>query len=57
MDFIKEKIRVMTEQLQKLKSIHSKNIDYYYIEYPQYKTDNTPPVNGWIKADKSTCYI
>ena len=49
MDFIKEKIRVMTEKLRDTKLIRKENIEYTFIECPEYKTSNTPPAldAGW----------
>ncbi|MBO5070732.1 MAG: alpha-mannosidase [Roseburia sp.] len=43
MDFIKEKIRVMTEKLKELYVLQQENVEYTYIECPQYKTTNVPP--------------
>ncbi|MBQ8813118.1 MAG: alpha-mannosidase [Lachnospiraceae bacterium] len=49
MDFIKEKIRVMTEKLRDTKLIRKENIEYTFIECPEYKRSNTPPASdaGW----------
>ncbi|MBO5070578.1 MAG: hypothetical protein J6C37_09485, partial [Roseburia sp.] len=43
MDFIKEKIRVMTEKLKELYVLQQENVEYTYIECLQYKTTNLPP--------------
>lgn len=43
MDFIKEKIRVMTHKLEALKSIEKRVLEYKITDCPQYKKDNTPP--------------
>ena len=43
MDFIKEKIRVMTEKLNSLVVLNQENVEYTYMECPQYKVNNTPP--------------
>ena len=49
MDFIKEKIRVMTEKLKKIKTVKKEAVTYTFIECPEYKTSNTPPASdaGW----------
>lgn len=43
MDFIKEKIRVMTKKLEVCKSLRKETVDYFYVECPEYKTNNIPP--------------
>ncbi len=43
MDFIKEKIRVMTARLNQLKIINTEMMEYVYLECPNYKVSNTPP--------------
>ena len=43
MDFIKEKIRVMTNKLNELMRISQTEIDFEYVECPEYKVTNTPP--------------
>lgn len=43
MDFINEKIRVMKDKLNSLYVLQQENVEYTYIECPQYKTTNTPP--------------
>lgn len=54
MDFIKEKIRVMTGKLNELKQISRTELDFEYVEYPEYKVNNTPPGKdaGWKKFPK-----
>ena len=49
MDFIKEKIRVMTEKLNEIKTVKKESLTYTFIECPEYKTTNTPPAAdaGW----------
>lgn len=49
MDFIKEKIRVMTGKLKELQLLDSVEVEYSYIECPEYKETNTPPAEdaGW----------
>ena len=56
MDFIKEKIKTMTELFEKLKRVNSVKVDYEYVECPEYKVNNIPPQNGWKKADDFTQY-
>lgn len=58
MDFIHEKIRVITEKLLELEILESKIIEYEYVEYPQYKTSNTPPdkTAGWKIAPQYMQY-
>lgn len=55
MDFILEKIKVMTETLNKLRCISSTAIRYEYKECPDYKQGNKPPIadGTWQKTDKS----
>ncbi len=43
MDFIKEKIRVMTTKLNQCKIVTTEPVVYSFIECPEYKTSNTPP--------------
>ena len=52
MDFIKEKISVMSEKLKELSRLESKITEYEFLEYPKYKTDNTPPSDdmNWKKS-------
>ena len=49
MDFINEKIRVMTGKLNELKTLDTAALEYSYIECPEYKVTNTPPAEdaGW----------
>lgn len=49
MDFINEKIRVMTEKLKEWQVTDTVPLTYSYIECPEYKTANTPPAAdaGW----------
>ncbi len=58
MDFIKEKIRVMTEKLDQLRTVASIPINYEYTPCPEYKTSNTPPAAdaGWITAGDKTLF-
>lgn len=53
MDFILEKIKVMTETLGNLRLLSSKTLEYEYTECPEYKQGcNMPVVDGnWKKAD------
>ena len=46
MDFINEKIRVATENLQRLIVIEKTDIDFEYAECHEYKKTNTPPEKG-----------
>ena len=43
MDFIKEKIRVMTEKLNEIKTVKADTVTYSFVECPEYKTTNVPP--------------
>ena len=43
MDFIKQKIRVMTEKLNEIKTVKSEPVTYSFVECPEYKISNTPP--------------
>lgn len=54
MDFIKEKIRVMTEKLNELKLVSRDVISYTIVDCPEYKQDNTPPAldAGWRQASE-----
>lgn len=42
-DFINEKIRVMTEKLDRLKTLSTLPVEFEYVSCPEYKTTNTPP--------------
>lgn len=46
MDFIKDKIRVMTEKLASLTVLKEEDVEYTWIHCPQYKENNTPPAPG-----------
>ena len=52
MDFIKEKIRVMTEKLESLTVLRQQALPFRWIACPQYKQTNTPPAPdaGWQDA-------
>ncbi len=56
MDFIQEKIRVITQTLKEHISEPVIELDCEYIHVPEYKTSNTPPdINaGWKKYKKDT---
>lgn len=47
MDFIKEKIRVMVEQLSSLRTLSSTLLPMTYCDCPDYKINNVPPEEGW----------
>ena len=47
MDFIREKIRVMTDKLRTLRTLSTQSLDCVCAECPEYKTTNQPPVDGW----------
>lgn len=49
MDFITEKIRVMTEKLSLFRFVKEEKLKYSYIECPEYKVTNIPPLedSGW----------
>lgn len=55
MDFIKEKIKTMTETLDKRIISNLQDISFDYIPVPEYKTDNTPPSAdaGWMPFEKN----
>ncbi len=57
-DFIKEKIRVMTEKLEQLRTLDSIPLEYEYIPCPEYKTSNIPPAEdaGWTAASEKTLF-
>lgn len=58
MDFIKEKIRVMTKKLETCKTVKKEPVDYLYIECPEYKTDNVPPASdaGWKPYERNLLF-
>lgn len=47
MDFIKEKIRVMVEKLDSLRTLSSTPLPMTYSDCPEYKITNQPPRDGW----------
>ena len=53
MYFIKEKIDVMLDNLQKLQLIEKKDVEFSFVECPEYKKNNTPPSADadWKKAE------
>ena len=61
MDFIKQKIRVMTEKLDEIKTVKSEAVTYSFVECPEYKTSNTPPAEeaSWqdFVPNKNTYYF
>lgn len=52
MDFKNEKIRVMCGKLNKWRKVCETEIDYEFVEFPEYKTSNTPPDKSaaWQKS-------
>lgn len=52
MDFIKEKIRVIADKLNSVKTLKKKEIDFLYTDCPEYKITNTPPADGWREFKK-----
>lgn len=53
MDFIQEKIRVMTEKLGKWRLLQSLELEYSYAPCAVYKTQNTPPEDAlWQPAER-----
>lgn len=55
MGFAKSKISVIKEKLRGLKTVEAKTLNYEYIECPEYKTNNTPPLlnENWKKAPEN----
>ena len=58
MDFIKEKIKTLSNKLAELKAIEHKDLEYYVVDCPEYKKDNTPPGAdaSWRKAGEFERY-
>ena len=55
MSFAKSKVNVIKNKLNALKTVETVTIDYEYIECPEYKKDNVPPVlsEKWMKAPEN----
>lgn len=55
MGFAKSKVSVIKEKLRGLKTVETKTLNYEYIECPEYKTNNTPPLlnENWKKAPEN----
>lgn len=48
MDFIKEKIRVMVDKLNSLRTLSSEPLSMIFCDCPVYKSTNLPPEEGWL---------
>ena len=58
MGFAKSKVSVIKEKLRGVKTVESKPLEYKYIECPEYKTGNIPPLvtQEWKEALPASIY-